>query len=77
MASARQTKGTKPSSILTSSKAFTTFFLKIGSHNVAYANLKLMVLPPQLPECSDDRCAPPHPAAFIILYSSRKGEGGK
>jgi hypothetical protein len=46
--------------------SFSVFF-ETGFHHVAQADLKLMILPPHLPECKNYRQVPPCPAEISSI----------
>lgn len=43
------------------------FIFKTESFCIAQAGLKLPISLPQLPECQDDRCAPPCPHTLLFF----------
>jgi hypothetical protein len=45
------------------------FIFETGSGSVAQAGVKLIILPPQPPDCWDYRCAPPGPTSYVGLKS--------
>jgi hypothetical protein len=54
------------------------FVFEEESHYVAQANLEftqaalqLPILLPQLPECWDYRCKPPHPASMYFFFNNK------